>query len=61
MMAVISREYLPQTRELKTISGDMGGVRYDSNSTTLSISYPEGYLDDKNAFIVFDIIDPEYG
>ena len=58
-MTVIRRQYVPQTRELKTISGDMGGVVNDSGSTTIQITYPEGYLDDKNAFIVFNVIDPD--
>lgn len=58
-MTVIRRQYVPQTRELKTISGDMGGVVNDSGSTTIQITYPEGYLDDKNAYIAFTVKDPE--
>lgn len=58
-MTVIRREYIPQTRDFKPKSGNTGGVVYDSNSTTLTIDFPEGYLDDKDAYIVFGVTNPE--
>jgi len=58
-MTVILREYIPQTRDFKSKSGNMGGVVNDSESTTISITFPDGYLDDKDAYIVFGVADPE--
>ncbi len=31
----------------------------DSESTVLIVDFPQGYLDDKDAFIAFNVLDPE--
>lgn len=31
----------------------------DSNSTTIIVDFPKGYLDDKDAFIAFNVTNPE--
>lgn len=33
----------------------------DSNSTTIIVDFPQGYLDDKDAFIVFNVLNPGTG
>ena len=58
-MTVIRRAYNPQTRDFKPLSGNTGGVVNDSNSTTIIVDFPKGYLDDKDAFIAFNVINPE--
>jgi septation ring formation regulator EzrA len=60
-MTIIRREYIPQTREFKYKSGNTGGVVNDSNSTTIIVDFPEGYLDDKDAFIAFNVLNPGTG
>lgn len=58
-MTVIRREYVPQTRDFKPKSGNTGGVVNDSESTTIIIDFPPGYLSDKDAFIAFNVCNPE--
>ena len=58
-MTVIHRKYIPQTRDFKPLSGNTGGVVNDSNSTTIIVDFPDGYLDDKDAFIAFNVTNPE--
>lgn len=59
MSTVIRREYIPQTRDFRAKSGNTGGVVNDSESTILTIDFPQGYLDDKDAFIAFNVLNPE--
>ena len=60
-MTTIYREYDTNTRQLKVLNSSVsGGIRGDDNSLKIVFIYTDdAYLEDKKAYIVFDVVDPE--
>ena len=56
-MSIVRREYNPQTRELRQVGGTMGGAAGDNSAVTIQFTYPENYLEDKDAYIAFNVFD----
>ena len=58
-MSIVRREYNPQTRELRQVGGTMGGAAGDNSAVTIQFTYPENYLEDKDAYIAFNVLNKD--